>query len=70
MVREHFAQTPPDNAALRVIKLNVLGVEDGKPIMDPKKHPVFVALHRMYSGDACSLTRWYCSRLRQNMNQY
>jgi hypothetical protein len=52
LVRELFAQTPPDNAALRDVKLNVFGVEDGKPIMDPKKHPVFVALHKVYTGDS------------------
>jgi hypothetical protein len=52
LVREHYAQTPPDNAALRDVKLNVFGVEDGKPIMDPKKYQVFEALHRMYSGDS------------------
>jgi hypothetical protein len=39
LVRELFAQTPPDNDALRDVKLNVFMVEDGKPIMDPKKHP-------------------------------
>jgi hypothetical protein len=50
--RELFAQTPPDNDALRDIKLNVFGVEDWKPIMDPKKHPVFPALHRVYAGDS------------------
>jgi hypothetical protein len=52
LVREHFALSLPDNAALRDIKLNVFGVEDGKPIMDPKKHPVFPALHRVYAGDS------------------
>jgi diphthamide synthase (EF-2-diphthine--ammonia ligase) len=36
LARELFAQTPPDNDALRDVKLNVFGVEDGKPIMDPK----------------------------------
>jgi hypothetical protein len=51
LVRELFAQTPPDNAALGDVKLNVFGVENGKPIMDPKKHQVFVALHRVYAGD-------------------
>ena len=49
---EPFAQTPADNDALRDVKLNVFGVEDGKPIMDPKKHPVFPALHRVYAGDS------------------
>jgi hypothetical protein len=52
LVRELFAQTPADNEALRDVKLNVFGVEDGKPIMDPKKHPVFPALHRVYAGDS------------------
>jgi hypothetical protein len=52
LVRELFAQTPPGNAALRDVELNVFVVEDGKPIMDPKKHPVFEALHRVYAGDS------------------
>jgi hypothetical protein len=52
LVRELFAQTPPDNAALRDVKLNVFGVEDGKPIMDQTKHPVSVALHKVYAGDS------------------
>jgi hypothetical protein len=55
LVQEHFAQTPPDNDALRDVKLNVFGVEDGKPIMDPKKHQVFPALHRVYAGDSLYL---------------
>ena len=52
LVREHFALSLPDNAALRDVKLNVFGVEDGKPIMDPKKHPAFVALHDVYAGES------------------
>jgi hypothetical protein len=43
---------PPDNDALRDVKLNVFGVEDGKPIMDPKKHPAFPTLRRVYAGDS------------------
>jgi hypothetical protein len=41
-----------DNAALCEVKLNIFRVEDGKPIMHPKKHPVFEALHRMHAGDS------------------
>jgi hypothetical protein len=54
LVRELFAQIPPDNAMLssQLGKLNLLGVEDGKPIMDPKKYPVFVTLHKVYACDS------------------
>ena len=43
-VRELFAQTHPDNLALRHVKLTVFGVPDGKPIMDLQTHPCFAAL--------------------------
>jgi hypothetical protein len=52
LVRDLFAQTFPDNAALRDTKLNAFGVADRKPIMDLKKHPLFDALNRVYDSDA------------------
>jgi hypothetical protein len=45
LVRELFAQTPPDNAALRDAKLNVFRVADRKPIMDLKMHWIFDCLY-------------------------
>ena len=51
-VRELFAQTPPDNLALRHVKLTVFGVPDGKPIMHLHTHPFFEAMNNEYDGPA------------------